>query len=479
MKKIYLSVSIVVLFFFALALWGNIQGIYANCWNVLDVGVYHQALMEIAAKGDLNPYLTARGIKIFNDHFDPIIFLAVPFYWVLGPHPWVPLLFEWLVVASCGLLVFFLAPGPLMIRWFWALSIFLCKALLGGLWFPIHPTTWSFIPILLLFWSIHQQKSGAIIASTFFLCLFKESFAFSLILLPIFFLWQRQWKIACYQWMVIGLFLGFELGGRKNLLGSIYGHGNSVWQSMLQNPGDQLHNAFWAVFNWQFWSYFYPLSVPLFFLVRPLWEKKNFFTDIAFAGLLFFVPLVGLHLLAQKIGYHYNLQFVAVIFAVLIFRPPLLDFFNSKRWVGVTMVLLILSSMGSYRKWWNLVVLQRHGRCEISAAKSAATRELRQLLAGIDLTQKKLMASGGVVPQLLAPNNLIYHYGGYSQIQDSYDYLLLERHNSGNTWPLGAGQIEEIIRGLPGADLQILMDNQYYFLAKGKMTFPQASIDFY
>ena len=43
-----------------------------------DLGIYSQALGRLALDPP-NPWLSGRQIHVFNDHFDPILFLVAPF----------------------------------------------------------------------------------------------------------------------------------------------------------------------------------------------------------------------------------------------------------------------------------------------------------------------------------------------------------------------------------------------------------------
>ena len=65
-----------------------------NCQNVIDFGIYQQAIYDIWTKFELNPYISVRHIKIFNDHFDPIVYLAAVFVGIVGQNPVSVILFE-------------------------------------------------------------------------------------------------------------------------------------------------------------------------------------------------------------------------------------------------------------------------------------------------------------------------------------------------------------------------------------------------
>ena len=86
----------------------NIKSITYNCYSVNDFSVYQQAIYDILTLKEWNPYLTVRHINIFNDHFDPILYLAVFFTAIFGQGFQQLLIFEWLffigiIVSICQL----------------------------------------------------------------------------------------------------------------------------------------------------------------------------------------------------------------------------------------------------------------------------------------------------------------------------------------------------------------------------------------
>ena len=49
----------------------------------------------------------------------------------------------------------------------------------------------------------------------------------------------------------------------------------------------------------------------------------------------------------------------------------------------------------------------------------------------------------------------------------TYDYLLLEVNNSGDTYPANPGDIQRAITNCRSYAEEILIDNEYYFFARG------------
>ena len=72
--KVKYLLPVICILFSGLIIFVNIKGILLNCFHATDFGIYQQAIYDIAYNLDPNPFVSVRNIKIFNDHFDPIIF---------------------------------------------------------------------------------------------------------------------------------------------------------------------------------------------------------------------------------------------------------------------------------------------------------------------------------------------------------------------------------------------------------------------
>jgi len=66
---VYLGILILL----ALPLGLNLLKFENLCLNGYDIGIYHQAIVEMKIPGNMNPFLSVRGIPAFNDHFNPVL----------------------------------------------------------------------------------------------------------------------------------------------------------------------------------------------------------------------------------------------------------------------------------------------------------------------------------------------------------------------------------------------------------------------
>ena len=65
--------------FFALIIFRGLFSLHYFIYSGWDIGIYARAVHQMAHDAVFNPYVELINKGIFNDHLDPIIFLAVPF----------------------------------------------------------------------------------------------------------------------------------------------------------------------------------------------------------------------------------------------------------------------------------------------------------------------------------------------------------------------------------------------------------------
>jgi hypothetical protein len=161
------------------------KGIHNDCFHATDFSIYQQAIFDINFFDNLNPYLTIRNIKIFNDHFDPIIYLATLSTLIFGKNVSTLITFEFLWPL---LTIFFIYKIPSDSKEnnlkFILLFIF-SKGIFTALQFPIHPSTWSCFPLFLLLSEVEKKKLITTFLSVVFLFIFREVFPFAAIFLAL------------------------------------------------------------------------------------------------------------------------------------------------------------------------------------------------------------------------------------------------------------------------------------------------------
>lgn len=455
-KTTYLILASCLILFVTLVAH-NIVGILHNCFHATDFGIYQQAIYEIAQFGNLNPFLTIRNINIFNDHFDPVIFLAVPFVWIFQYHAISLILFELFVLAFFLYLVWKYNPH----KEYFAPILFMLlttKAILSGILYPIHPSTWSMVPLFLIGLALARKNNHLLILSVIGLCLFREAFPLAIIFMSLSFLIQRDHKTFA-SILSIGVFftiLVYFL--RPLLLGPTVNYGGAILTGLMTDPLNTLKH----IDPVPALKIFYPFVIPFYFLIKD--QGKRLFLHPLFA---FWLPLIGLHFLNSKVHAQYGPFLIVPLWAILIFHPVFIQFLKNKKALIITMILFAASSSGTYTKSIKLAFFGESKKCEISPQKREATKEILASLKNMK-EGKTIIATGGVVPTIMKPGMRIYQAGLFSQRLNNYDYLLLERNNSGDLYPFNPTDIENTIKN---CSYKTIIKNDHYFLAEGPIPY--------
>jgi hypothetical protein len=133
------------------------------------------------------------------------------------------------------------------------------------------------------------------------------------------------------------------------------------------------------------------------------------------------------------------------------------------------MGILILSSTSRYKHLFKFMLFDYNRDCLVKDDKRELSKELYKIAGSIPL-DKRILATAGVVPQILRPKQLLYQPIDYLRILDYYDYLILEKDSNGETWPLIAEEIASIINKCRPHASEILLDNKYFIIMKGHFT---------
>lgn len=162
-----------------------------------DLGFFDQLLWQ-ASRGNFNFVSTIGNINILGDHFQPVIYLLAPLYW-LWDDVRVILIAQALLVTLAAIPLYYLAKFKLKHE-FLALSISISYLLFGGTQFTItnefHQS--AFTPLLLslgLYWveTGRTRRGFAALASLMFV---KEELALLVGALGVMYLIKRQAKLG-------------------------------------------------------------------------------------------------------------------------------------------------------------------------------------------------------------------------------------------------------------------------------------------
>ncbi len=449
-----------------LAIWPlgtNLKAIYYNCYNAIDFSIYQQAIYDIWTLQVPNPFVSIRNVKIFNDHFDPVIYLAVFFTAIFGQGFQQLLVFEWAFFATLLLSIAFLFRDNLKEAIPYLFCTILTKLFLVSFLYPIHPSTWACLPLFWLTYFIVKDKKLAVALAIPVLCLFKESYAFALFPLSFYYVWKRELKVAASIAVITLPFIAFELHFREVFLGPTVNYGGRIFGPLRQNPVSFLKDMALGFNPLPFLKMFYPFIACLAFSLKGLKERS---LGRLFAVFSVFAPLLLLQIWRNDTHHHYGAQFGGILMGLLV-SLKMLHHLSRKKLLFV-MALFFLSSMGTYTKMFKGLFLDSFGqnKCSINANKVVQNRRVKEKMAFIPRSEA-ILATGGIVPFVMLGGKTIDHYRGYSMRRPTYDYLILERNHSGDTYPANLREVEGVLhRCRPLVD-EVYIDNDELFFAKG------------
>ncbi len=414
-----------------LLLFRNIRLLLNNCFHATDLGIYQQAIFDIAYNLNLNPYITIRDVKILNDHFDPVIYVAALFVKVFGYTAENLIIFEFLwLILFFGLYLFIVKKEKAELPFYLIIALF-SKGLLSAFLFPIHPTTWSAAIAFLLFYGMNKFKERYILLLIVSLCFFREAIPFCTFMLGLGLILNKRWMPGILTSLFsIGL-LAFVFFGRPALMGPTISYGTDVLSLINWN--------LITAFNYKaFFKLFTPYLLTYGLLFRYL--KWDVFRGSLGLCLAYLLPLFGMHFLTNNFHFQYGALFAAPFLGV--FLSERIDKVLTKKELVIIALSFILTGMGSWTKVFKESFQTDLNKCIISKERNDEFKIAKSYLWALP-SERTILSTGGAVPQVLKPNMQIYQAGIFSKKLDSYDYLLFEHNRSGDTFPFSNEEMEE------------------------------------
>lgn len=452
-------------FLLILILSANIIAVLNNCLSSYDLGLYYQALVNMA-DGQTNPYLTIRTLNIFNDHFEPILFLAVPSVFLSGFSPVGPIIFEWAIFCTFifGLIKIKGSQNSGKI-------LFLClfaRGFLTALNFPVHPNTWSIVSWLSLVYFIYRGNFKFILLSAFSLILYRESNVFGLVGLFLFYLTSFDKKKIIYSALtcLLGLLVVFKL--RPWMVGATYDYGGVFISGILDQHVFFILERLGELDIKSFLKVFFPLLLPTFLAYKA--ESSPFIKSKLFLLLCLLSPIFFLHLLAGKIHYHYGITFVAPLLCYFVLSPGFIKFFENKKIKYFILISFFVTSTSTYTRWIKQSFFNKSKNCIISSEKRRSTQTLKEKL---DLTlnnDETIFSTNRVVPLIVKENRQIYVPSHFTMHLKSYDYILLEKRSAHLFNSLSSEDYEKAMKICRKDESEVLIDDKFYLLMKGAFT---------
>jgi len=443
----FVSCHVILLSLMLSLLLSNLASLYYSCINANDFSIYQQAIYKLSNFQSLNPFTSIRDLKIFSDHFDPIIILPAILIKLTHANPFLIFIFEWSLWALFAFLVYRLGDYKWKsFDWIKALTVIVfSKSLLSGLDFPIHPTTWSMIPLLFLSYFIKQKNHQGIFYSALSLLLFKELFVFMIVGLAGYYLLARQFKLFLSLFILGLLSYWFIFIKRPELFGSQINYGNSLLSALLKNPIKTLYES-WLNFSFP-WIMFIP---SLFLIPRNKWFEA--------LPLFFFVlPGILIHILGARIVHHHSIALVTIFLSFgLLHKSP--------HWLLV--FVFFATGIGRHTRSFKNLFTTNFKTCQHKNDKIESIKKAQAIIQPLD-EKTIVLSSNGIIPRILSPSNTIFQMDTFTLPRNSYDYLVIEKNNFGDIYPTSQSELDALrLRCLPYAS-KVWMDNEHLTIMQG------------
>jgi hypothetical protein len=446
----------------------NIYAMRAGCFHALDLGIYEQAIMDLAFTHSWNPEDTVRGITIFSDHFDPILIFAAGIQRLFGPYTWVPLVVEFAFYWSGGLVLLGLLKNKAFPWKVFALMLwFFNEGMSVALRYPVHPTTWSAVILLLLMASFKAERFRFTVILVNLLCLFKEFYPFGILMFAVFCVIDRKPKRALGLFINAFIWLLIDFHYRAIWFGSVIGYGDQFVSNLVHQPFTSIWHA---ILNFE-WKATFTALIPVLF-VFPFVIQTEKRKKWMLASLFFFAPILLIQFLFGTMRFQYGAPISAFFVGLIVLsdgewltRSQL----NGLKWIRGFAFALIIYAAGDVMVKSTTFFLPKEDKCRYDSAKIAEFDHARDLIRSMS-EDTKMIVSGGLIPVVVGPNQKLYQLGAFSKLQPSYDVVLLARNNGVDLFPYGTDRMARMIQSCRPFAKTVWMDTPNVFLASGSFS---------
>lgn len=432
------------------------------CFAYYDLGIYTQGLARLSW-AEPNPWLSGLQRHLFNDHFDPVVWLARPLTLVLAP-PWAALVAEALfVLLSAAPLAWLVRRGALTPRagWLLAALLLLNPATLQALAYPVHPTTWAMLPMALLGAALVLGERRVALGALVLLFACKEEFPFVGVVLAAGLLARGERRFALQvgaftlAWLVLvfvlrPLWLGPSVSYGSTLLEGLGGGAWTYLRARLAAPG------FGRVGT---------LALVLAPVLVWGWRAGGRPDPLLWALL---VPGLLIRFLGMKWLHHYGAPLMAGAVLALV---PLVRVRRVPGWLVALSLLLLVTSGGERfaRSAWRTLAPPGAfpAHCPADPAREASVRTALARLGALPPAPALL---GGELIAFVAARPEVSSVGG-PRPATVFRYVLVQKPPYGDPYPLTPARVGELVerwRATPGAE--VLLEDRYVFLARGAFT---------
>lgn len=161
-----------------------------------DMGIFDQEIW--LAAHHLNPFITIRGLNMWANHVNPIVYLLVPFYW-LGAGPHFLYILQTSAFGASAVPLWLLARDRFAKPWL-ALGISFAWLLYPSVewmnWWHFHPESLGVPAFLFAYWFADSERWGWYAACVLLVLACKEDAAFPIIALGVLLAFRRHHRAA-------------------------------------------------------------------------------------------------------------------------------------------------------------------------------------------------------------------------------------------------------------------------------------------
>jgi hypothetical protein len=397
-------------------------------YHNLDLGYFAQALHGIRWN-DFDPFIPARNLRLFSDHFDPILILFAPLAHVMEP-AYASLLVDQALVLLTPIPILLLARGRAeLVGLGYVATTYLLfnRAILLAIDFPVHPTAWAAPFVVAFAVGLILRSTWLQVVAAILLMACKEEFPFAVLAIGAVLVLgrdRRPGQAGQAGWILVSLasawtILAFVV--RPAMLGDTANHAARVLGPLGAAPVATIVDRLRSL------DYVKPLLQALVPLAPILyWRARRGLTP-QWPFIAALVPLLGIRFVTHAWGLHYMSPIPAFLAAAFL-GPDLVRL--PRRVVIAVAALTLLVSVEPLAKG----VASYKSLREFSSPRYEAIESARRYL---ERERDGAVLTHGNLAPLLAGRGDVWGMGGWQSARDTIDYrfFLAETPPHGNPYP--------------------------------------------
>jgi hypothetical protein len=452
---------------FALLVWFPVEQAWRHfCLNNYDLGIYAQAFSELSLANP-NPWISVRELRIFNDHFDPVLFLLLPFKGLMQPGLFL-IRFEAILALATIAPLFWLSAHKkiqLHVATLLATSYLFNRASLGAFLFPAHPGTWAILPLAWTCAFLITERYRAALVAFFFCLLCKEEYPAVGIAFGAGLAWHRRYRAGAGFFVMSAVWALLAFVVRPMLTGSA-----GQYTGELQSASGLANFSSWGEFkNLGKWLLY--LAAPFLaiaWLLRTRETIKSTLQKPAFASIT--AALLALLAIRASGGWWFSHRSVPVVVVTAFLCACLLQQGIKPTWKITTVLLAVIFACAQPALRPALRVISGKDfatHCPATRERvDAIDQSLTKLRDEMKLKPEgRALVQGNLLPAL-ADAGPVSHLGATRLADSDFTWLLVEKSPAGNPWPLDRDAMQRIIQSWRQSPEVEVLGNGYVHLFK-------------